>query len=175
MFVDKISYPLACHKAVSNKSLLKKAAKLAFDDLKEKHKGVLLSDHALKVLPLSLSLCLLGTNSENYVLILFNCFCCQIRSYAPDLAKTIAGLIQTSTNSDFREQCLSLLGLGLGQDGGEAVEECIKEKIISVIELNDKKPEVAAAPFLFEVERPQELNFAKECEEGDYTFGSFDL
>lgn len=36
-------------KARSNRILIKKAAKLALDDLKEKHAGALLSAHALKV------------------------------------------------------------------------------------------------------------------------------
>lgn len=36
-------------KTRSNRNLIKKAAKLALDDLKEKHAGAFLSAHALKV------------------------------------------------------------------------------------------------------------------------------
>ncbi|XP_062110330.1 type 2 DNA topoisomerase 6 subunit B-like [Humulus lupulus] len=127
-------YPTSCHtiivmvpstrpKIQLDSNLTKKALKLALDDLRDKHAGVLLSAHALK-----------------------------IRSYAPDLAKTIAGLILSSEDTDFQTECFSLLGLESQGVGGETVEACINEKIISVIETNDKKPQRSkdVAPFLFE-------------------------
>lgn len=101
----------------------------------------------------------------------------EIRSYAPDLAKTLAGLILSSNDLEFQEECLSLLGLPPQDVGGTNVEECIKDKIISVIERNDRKPERCkdAAPLLFEYDYPQELDFEEEHEEADGAFDSFSL
>ncbi|XP_042981135.1 type 2 DNA topoisomerase 6 subunit B-like isoform X2 [Carya illinoinensis] len=133
--------PSAKQKIQLDRNLIKRAVKLALDDLKEKHAGVLLSAHALK-----------------------------ISSYAPDLAKTIAGLILSSNDSGFQGECFSLLGLQCQGVGGEIVEDCIKEKIISVIEMNDRKSHERSedvAPFLFEDECLQELNFQEdEYDEG---------
>ncbi|XP_037497141.1 type 2 DNA topoisomerase 6 subunit B-like isoform X2 [Jatropha curcas] len=102
----------------TNRHLIKRAVKLALDDLKEKHAGIL------------------------------------VRSYAPDLARSIAGLVLSSNDPDFQEECFSLLGLQSREIRGETVEEIIKEKIISIIDVNDKKSQrskdVAVAPLLFE-------------------------
>ncbi|KAF8016537.1 hypothetical protein BT93_H1911 [Corymbia citriodora subsp. variegata] len=105
--------------------------------MKEKHSGILLSDRALK-----------------------------IQSHAPDLARTLAGLILSSNDMEFQGECLSLLGLQTGV-GAEVVEECVKDKINAVIELNDRKPERCKepVPFLFEDDRLQEMDFEDECEE----------
>ncbi|KAH7570294.1 hypothetical protein JRO89_XS05G0082500 [Xanthoceras sorbifolium] len=102
--------PLLRQKTQPNQNLIKKAVKLALDDLKEKHAGVLLSAHAVKIC-----------------------------SYAPDLARSIAGLILSSNDSEFQGECLTLLGLQSQHTDGETVEGCIKEKIISIIEMNDRK------------------------------------
>ncbi|XVE75032.1 hypothetical protein DITRI_Ditri12bG0064800 [Diplodiscus trichospermus] len=123
------------YKNQPDRHLIKKAVKLALDDLKEKHTGLLLSAHATKIC-----------------------------SYAPDLASTIAGIIMSSNDSDFQSECISLLGLLQSQEvGGETIEDCIKERIISVIEANDRKPEKSkeAAPFLFEDECPQDPYFGE--------------
>lgn len=120
-------YPTPCYqgkyKNQPDRNLIKKVVKLALDDLKEKHSGLLLSAHAVKIC-----------------------------SYAPDLASTIAGIILSSDDSDFQTECISLLGLLQSPEiEGETIEDCIKEKIISVIEMNDRKTEKSkeAAPFLF--------------------------
>ncbi|CAI0447740.1 unnamed protein product, partial [Linum tenue] len=110
-------------KTQPDRSLVRKAVTLAMNNLKERHPGLLLSKHALK-----------------------------IRSYAPDLARSIAGLITSSMDQGFREECFSLLGLQCGQIGSSTVEDCIKEKITSVIEVNDREPSKsknAAATSLF--------------------------
>ncbi|KAK9276768.1 hypothetical protein L1049_006304 [Liquidambar formosana] len=93
--------------------------------------------------------------------------------YAPDLARTIAGLIMSSNDSDFQGECFSLLGLQSQEIGGEIVGECIKEKIITVIEMNDRKPQRSreAAPFLFEDDCFQEPDFQdEEYEEGEEAY-----
>lgn len=98
----------------------------------------------------------------------------QICSYAPDLAKMIAGLILSSNDSDFQEECVSLLGLQSQGVDGETVETCIKEKLISVIEMNDRNPHRSkeVAPFLFEDDHFQEPDNEYE---GEYAFSSLDL
>ncbi|XP_024023902.1 type 2 DNA topoisomerase 6 subunit B-like, partial [Morus notabilis] len=129
-------------------NLTKKAVKLALDDLRDRHAGVLLSAHAVK-----------------------------IRSYAPDLAKTIAGLILSSNDSDFQQKCFSLLGVQSQGVAGETIEDCIKEKINSVIEINDKKPQRSkdAASFLFEDECFQEPELQDEEYEGTNAFSPMDI
>ncbi|KAM7464630.1 hypothetical protein LguiA_032751 [Lonicera macranthoides] len=140
-------YPsLSKQKSQLNRTLTQKAVKLALDDLKYKNAGVLLSAHALK-----------------------------IRSYAPDLARTLAGLILSSNDSNFKEECVSLLGLECEEIEKEIVNDCIKERIISVIELNDRKPQRSkeAETFLFENDYFQEPDFMDE--EYEEAFGSLDL
>ncbi|KAL9423908.1 hypothetical protein AB3S75_035907 [Citrus x aurantiifolia] len=137
-------------KTRSNRNLIKKAAKLALDDLKEKHAGALLSAHALKIC-----------------------------SYAPDLARTIAGLILSSNDSEFQEECFSILGLQSQNIRNEIVEDSIQQKIISVIQMNDGKPlrsKEAASSFLFEDERLQEPNIQEEeYDAGEHVFSSLDF
>lgn len=103
----------------------------------------------------------------------------QIRSYAPDLAKTISGLILSSEDSHFQQECLSLLGLQSRDAGGEIVEANITEKINSVIEMNDKKPQRSkdVAPFLFESKCFQEQAgfFEDEDYEGEDAYSPMDL
>ncbi|KAJ0038257.1 hypothetical protein Pint_22954 [Pistacia integerrima] len=141
-------WPLLRQKTQPDRKLVKRAIKLALEDLKEKNAGMLLSAHTLK-----------------------------IRSYAPDLARTIAGLILTSNDSEFQQECYSLLGLQSQDNEGEFVQDCIKEKIISVIETNDRKPQRSKeiAPCLFEDHCLQEPNFDdEEYDEGEHIFSSLD-
>ncbi|XP_040971278.1 type 2 DNA topoisomerase 6 subunit B-like isoform X1 [Gossypium hirsutum] len=142
-----ITFPGKC-KYQPDRHLIKKGVKLALDDLKEKHTGLLLSAHAVKIC-----------------------------SYAPDLASSIAGIILSSNDVKFRSKCSLLLELSQSQEiGKQTVEDRIKEKIISVIETNDRKPEKIkeAAPFLFEDDRPQDLDpadlYLEEHEGGDDVF-----
>ncbi|KAM6589307.1 hypothetical protein CsatA_011912 [Cannabis sativa] len=153
-------YPIHCHTLIDlvrstrrkiqlDSNLTKKAVKLALGDLREKHTGVLLSAHALK-----------------------------IRSYAPDLAKTMAGLILSSEDIDFQTECFSLLGLQSQDVEGETVEACINEKIISVIEMNDKKPQRSkdVAPFLFEDDCGfQEPGLEYDEYEGENAYSPMDI
>ncbi|XP_058772297.1 type 2 DNA topoisomerase 6 subunit B-like [Vicia villosa] len=108
-----------------DRSLVKRAIKFSLDDLKAKHSGDFLSSRAL-----------------------------QICNYAPDLAQTIAGLILSSSDLNFQRECFSLLGFQSKDVGTEIMENSIKEKIVSVIEMNDKDPDKSKeiAPFLFEEE-----------------------
>ncbi|CAN1181591.1 Type 2 DNA topoisomerase 6 subunit B-like [Linum perenne] len=96
-------------KTEPDKNVVKKAVKLAMDDLKEKNPGLLLTERSIK-----------------------------IRGYAPDLARSIAGLITSSIDRDFQEECFTLLSLQ-SDDIGSA-EDCIREKLVSVIEANDRNP-----------------------------------
>ncbi|GLU21627.1 hypothetical protein SLE2022_377560 [Rubroshorea leprosula] len=150
-------YPTSCHamippaklKTQPDRNLIKKAVKLALDDLKERHCGLLLSSHARKIC-----------------------------SYAPDLARTIAGLIVSSNDSHFQRECISLLGLHGQNVASGTIEDCVKEKIMAVIETNDRKPQKSkeTAPYLFEDDCLPEPYFQnEECEEVHvivaYTFG----
>ncbi|KAG7594531.1 hypothetical protein ISN45_Aa01g032820 [Arabidopsis thaliana x Arabidopsis arenosa] len=103
-------------------SLLKKGIKNALDNLKVKHEGFLLSSHARKIC-----------------------------SYVPDLARSIAGLIFTSTDLDFQGDCLSVLGFQTQKVERDTVEDYIQKKIVTVIGMNERKPQKdqEAAPFLF--------------------------
>uniref|UniRef100_A0A0D3GKN9 Type 2 DNA topoisomerase 6 subunit B-like n=1 Tax=Oryza barthii TaxID=65489 RepID=A0A0D3GKN9_9ORYZ len=79
----------------------------------------------------------------------------KVREYVPDLAESIAGLILSSNDQEFQDECIALLGLGSDQDLTEgAVRSCIGEKMNRIIEMNDTKENVEHnAPYLFECER----------------------
>ncbi|XP_060669667.1 type 2 DNA topoisomerase 6 subunit B-like [Ziziphus jujuba] len=132
-------------KVQTDGNLIKKAVKLALDDLRNKHAGVLLSAHSLK-----------------------------IRSYAPDLAKTISGLILCSNDPDFQHECFSLLGLQSQGVESEIVEASIKEKLLVVIDMNNRKPQKSkeVAPFLFEDDHFNEPGFQDEECEGEDAFSA---
>lgn len=71
----------------------------------------------------------------------------------------------SSNDLDFHDECASLLGLHSVEAGNEeVVESCIREKIIGVIEMNDRKVkgEKVSAPCLFELE-----NFGEEEDYSD--------
>ncbi|KAJ6323698.1 hypothetical protein OIU76_011065 [Salix suchowensis] len=132
------------HKTQPEQHLIKKAVTAALNNLKETHPGILRSAHALKIC-----------------------------SHAPDLARSIAGLILSSNDPDFQGECFSLLGLESRELGANAVEDCIQEKIVSVIEMNDRKPRQrnVVAPSLFEDDCDQDSNYQdKEYEEGEDEF-----
>uniref|UniRef100_A0A6N2N392 Type 2 DNA topoisomerase 6 subunit B-like n=1 Tax=Salix viminalis TaxID=40686 RepID=A0A6N2N392_SALVM len=132
------------HKTQPEQHLIKKAFTAALNNLKETHPGILRSAHALKIC-----------------------------SHAPDLARSIAGLILSSNDPDFQGECFSLLGLESREIGANAVEDCIQEKIVSVIEMNDRKPRQrnVVAPSLFEDDCDHDSNYQdKEYEEGEDEF-----
>ncbi|KAF9622893.1 hypothetical protein IFM89_035126 [Coptis chinensis] len=143
-------YSLTFHKIVTqqmrqkthfDKNLVKKAVKQAMDDLKEKYAGTLLSAHAVK-----------------------------IQNYAPDLARTIAGLIFSSDDSEFQGECITLLGLQPQETGKEKVEDCITKKINAVIGMNDRKSQKdrEPAPFLFEEDCIHEADSTDEEDEEEF-------
>lgn len=82
----------------------------------------------------------------------------KVREYVPDLAESIAGLILSSNDQGFQDECISLLGLGSDQDVSEGdVKSCISEKMTHIIEMNDTKENVEEnAPYLFECEKLDE-------------------
>ncbi|XP_023643480.1 type 2 DNA topoisomerase 6 subunit B-like [Capsella rubella] len=122
-------------------NLVKKGIKSALNDLKAKHEGFLLSSHARKIC-----------------------------SYVPDLARSIAGLIFSSTDLDFQGDCLSVLGFQPLEVEREAVEDCIQRKIVTVIGMNERKPQKdqEAAPFLFFDGDSETSYFEDEEVEGEY-------
>ncbi|XP_038982982.1 type 2 DNA topoisomerase 6 subunit B-like isoform X2 [Phoenix dactylifera] len=124
----------------ADRNLVKKAVKIALDDLKAKYSGLFLSTHALK-----------------------------IRKHAPELSRTIAKLIMSSNDLDFQSECATLLGLHPFDAGSEGVvEACIRGKIIKIVEMNDIKPKAErdAAPCLFKSECQSEEDCGDEENEG---------
>lgn len=78
----------------------------------------------------------------------------------------------SSDDPNFRGECFGLLGMQMGNTDGESIENCIKDKIISAIDMNDRKPPNlrcrAAAPFLFEDDYQQEPEYMlDEYDEGE--------
>ncbi|RZC81166.1 hypothetical protein C5167_043743 [Papaver somniferum] len=132
-------FPQAQPKSYSERKLLKKALKLALDDMKERFSCVLLSAHALK-----------------------------IRNYALDLAESIAGLVLSSSDLDFLGECNSLLGLHSQEIDEQNFENHIRDKITKVIEMNDRKPQKnkESVPFLFGDDSIHEEGFHEEEEDG---------
>ncbi|XP_073127456.1 type 2 DNA topoisomerase 6 subunit B-like [Henckelia pumila] len=127
-----------------DRTLTRKSVKLALKELKEKNTGVLLSERALK-----------------------------ISNYAPDLAKTITGLILSSNDLNFQRQCLSLLGFQCQESDRDNVEKCIKDKLISVISKHDNKSwQSREASFLFVDDDAQQerIGADEEYEEGEEVF-----
>ncbi|EYU30233.1 hypothetical protein MIMGU_mgv1a025867mg, partial [Erythranthe guttata] len=131
-----------------DRSLTRKAVKLALTALKKSNAGVLLSERAVKIC-----------------------------SYAPDLAKTISALIMTSHDSNFQTECFSLLGLQSQENKNNVLEDCIKDKIISVVAKNDRISwGNREAPVLFEDNTHHESYLPdEEYEQGDETFSHLDL
>ncbi|XP_072982689.1 type 2 DNA topoisomerase 6 subunit B-like isoform X2 [Typha latifolia] len=127
-------------RSTPDRNLVKKAVKVALDDLKANNIGLFLSSHSIK-----------------------------IRENAPELSRAIAGLILSSNDSEFQDECAALLGLPSVNSGTEGlIESCIHEKIVGIIELNDKKPKEDrnSAPCLFECENLYEEDAPFEEGEG---------
>ncbi|XP_021809718.1 type 2 DNA topoisomerase 6 subunit B-like isoform X3 [Prunus avium] len=145
---EQITIPSGRLKTRRDQNLIKKAIRLALDDLKDNFAGVLLSAQALK-----------------------------IGSYAPDLAKTISSLILSSNDSEFRKECFSFLGLPSQGIGGEVVEDCIKERLITVVEMNDRDPQRSKEipTFLFEDDHMQDSGSQDEEFEVEGAFSSMDI
>ncbi|KAI4973230.1 hypothetical protein ZWY2020_028938 [Hordeum vulgare] len=76
-----------------------------------------------------------------------------------DLAQSIAGLISSSSDREFRHECFALLGLGSGQDTSEgAVRSGIGDNMARIIEMGDSKEKAqdSTPPYLFECEKLDE-------------------
>ncbi|KAF3337558.1 hypothetical protein FCM35_KLT18145 [Carex littledalei] len=102
------------------------AVKAALEDLKASNTHIFLSSQAIK-----------------------------IRECVPDLSRSIASLILSSNDSEFKRECTTLLGLSSLQSNPETlIESCISEKLARIIEANDKKSKAergaVVAPSLFE-------------------------
>uniref|UniRef100_R7WBC9 Uncharacterized protein n=1 Tax=Aegilops tauschii TaxID=37682 RepID=R7WBC9_AEGTA len=124
-----------------DKYVVRKALKLALHNLKANHAGEFISCHGKKIL-----------------------------EYVPDLAQSIAGLISSSNDREFRDECAALLGLGSGQDVSEgAVRSCIGDRMARIIEMGDgkEKAEDGAPPYLFECEKLDEDSPLLDEEDGD--------
>ncbi|KAF7097358.1 hypothetical protein CFC21_099182 [Triticum aestivum] len=125
-----------------DKYVVRKALKLALHNLKADHAGEFISCHGKKIL-----------------------------EYVPDLAQSIAGLISSSNDREFRDECAALLGLGSGQDVSEgAVRSCISDKMARIIEMGDGKEKAddsAPPPYLFECEKLDEDSPLLDEEDGD--------
>ncbi|KAL6498121.1 hypothetical protein OROGR_028518 [Orobanche gracilis] len=128
--------------------LTRKAVKLALTELKEKNAGVLLSERAVKI--------------------------CR---YAPDLAKSISGLILSSHDLKFQAECLSLLGLQSQEIEKNMIENCIKDKITSVIASNDRNSWGSREVSTLFSDDSQHASYGpdEECEEGEEAFNYLDL
>uniref|UniRef100_K3Y2U2 Type 2 DNA topoisomerase 6 subunit B-like n=1 Tax=Setaria italica TaxID=4555 RepID=K3Y2U2_SETIT len=128
-----------CQGSQQDRHLVRKALKSALSHLKADHAGDFLSCHGQRV-----------------------------REYVPDLAESIAGLILSSNDKEFQDECITLLGLGSNQDVSEGlVQSSICEKMVRVIELNDTKENAEDnAPYLFECEKLDEDSQLDE-EDGD--------
>ncbi|KAK8940044.1 hypothetical protein KSP40_PGU002530 [Platanthera guangdongensis] len=107
----------------AKRKLIRKAVKVALDNLKAQSPVLLLSSHARK-----------------------------IQKYAPDLSRCIASLIASSDDRVFQRECASLLGLEAKDVGNELLELRIEEKLVEVISMNDVKKDRDLAPSLFERE-----------------------
>nr|XP_016464688.1 PREDICTED: uncharacterized protein LOC107787609 isoform X1 [Nicotiana tabacum] len=126
---------LVAQNCLPDRNLARKAVKCALDDLKENNQGVLLSTRALKIC-----------------------------DYAPDLAKTLARLILSSNDLNFQEECCSLLGVQSEEVNMDNVGNCIRDKIVSVIGLNDRNSQKHkdAPSFLFEDDYFRKEDFMDE-------------
>jgi hypothetical protein len=109
---------------------------------------------------------------------LFNFVSCQIREYVPDLSRSIASLILSSNDSEFKRECTTLLGLSSLQSNPETlIESCISEKLGRIIETNDKKSKAergaVVAPSLFECGTRGDSEIIDEeiVEDEDYVLG----
>ncbi|KAJ1260961.1 hypothetical protein BS78_10G271500, partial [Paspalum vaginatum] len=99
------------HGSQQDRYLVRKALKSALSHLKADHAGHFLSCHGQKV-----------------------------REYVPDLAESIAGLIMSSNDKEFQDECIALLQLGSQQEVSEgAVRSSVHEKMVRIIEMNDTK------------------------------------
>ncbi|WVZ78592.1 hypothetical protein U9M48_026281 [Paspalum notatum var. saurae] len=122
-----------------DKYLVRKALKSALYHLKADHAGHFLSCHGQKV-----------------------------REYVPDLAESIAGLILSSNDKEFQDECVALLQVGSEQEVSEGAVRCsIHEKMVRIIEMNDSKEFVEDnTPYLFECEKRDE-DSQLDGEDGD--------
>ncbi|PIN07092.1 hypothetical protein CDL12_20354 [Handroanthus impetiginosus] len=139
---------LPCTQSHKNdRFLTRKAVKLALNDLKERNAGLLLSERANKI--------------------------CR---YAPDLAKTISGLILSSHDVNFQGECLSLLGLQSQEK--DVLENRIKDQIISAVARDDRNPGTSReASYLFVDGDVHQTHYGpdEEHHEGEEAFDYCDL
>uniref|UniRef100_I1Q548 Type 2 DNA topoisomerase 6 subunit B-like n=1 Tax=Oryza glaberrima TaxID=4538 RepID=I1Q548_ORYGL len=160
MSIDWQSYATAVHEWKSSqpeRHLLRKALKSALFGLKADHAEDFLSCHGqknnfhIKSFHTKRTVLRFEKRAMSIQMLIQP----KVREYVPDLAESIAGLILSSNDQEFQDECIALLGLGSDQDLTEgAVRSCIGEKMNRIIEMNDTKENVEHnAPYLFECER----------------------
>lgn len=74
----------------------------------------------------------------------------------------------TSNDTSFKRECFSLLGLSSPENEKDVIENCIKDKIISVVAKHDGSScGTKEAPALFVDNAPQEMHGVDEEYEGE--------
>lgn len=82
----------------------------------------------------------------------------------------------SSHDLNFQRECISLLGLQFHENEKDVIENCIKDKIISVIAINDRNSwGTREAPALFVDDAHQEANGPDEEYEGEDAFEYLDI
>jgi len=95
----------------SELKIVKDALGMAMDELKERNPELFLSQRASKM-----------------------------KTYAPELARSISGLIMSSNDMAFKEECASILGLSPTDLHQEILDSWINKKILDIIEMTDRDP-----------------------------------
>ncbi|XP_059066290.1 type 2 DNA topoisomerase 6 subunit B-like [Cryptomeria japonica] len=65
---------------------------------------------------------------------------CKMKTYAPDLSRSISGLIMSSNDMNFKEECAHIVGVSLEDLCQEKLLSCINKKILDVINITDRNP-----------------------------------
>ncbi|GLJ35819.1 hypothetical protein SUGI_0719190 [Cryptomeria japonica] len=64
----------------------------------------------------------------------------KMKTYAPDLSRSIFGLIMSSNDMNFKEECTHIVGVSLEDLCQETLLSCINKKILDVINITDRNP-----------------------------------
>ncbi|GLJ07010.1 hypothetical protein SUGI_0055340 [Cryptomeria japonica] len=64
----------------------------------------------------------------------------KMKTYAPDLSRSISGLIMSSNDMNFKEECAHIVGVSLEDLCQEKLLSCINKKILDVINITDRNP-----------------------------------
>lgn len=64
----------------------------------------------------------------------------KMKAHAPELSRSISGLIMSSNDMAFKEECVSILGLPPTDLHQEILDHWIKQRILDIIEMTDRNP-----------------------------------